>query len=347
MVNLTALRDALRRHDDASDEVSWPEASMRLLRESGRFGTVIAKAHGGSDAAPLDQLRSYQAIGAGSVTVALILTQHDAACELLGDCDSNAMSADVLTRCAGGEALGTVGISQLTTSRRHGTAALRATPDGDGFVLNGVMPWVTSASKADFVVTGAVLDDGQQVLGCLPTNTPGMTAGEPMNLMSLRASWTSEVRCEQVRLTRDMLMRGPAEKVLALRAPVKPLKVSSVGLGLATALLDDVREMSANLDGADELLRATVVPVYESVRDRIFAVADKLNDPTAEIPSGEIRADVNALIVRLSATLMTLAKGTGYLAHHPTQRLVRESMFFLVWSAPDPVRIASLRRLWV
>ncbi len=346
MVDLTALRDALRRIDDASDEAAWPANALRILKEADRFGNVIARAHGGCDTPPLDQLKSYQAIGAGSITVALILTQHDAACELLGGCDNEAMAAEVLAKCATGDALATVGISQLTTSRRHAGIALRATPDGDGFLLDGVMPWVTSAGKADYIVTGAVLDDGRQVLGCVSTRAEGLAPGEPMELMALRASWTSEVRCNGVRLSTHELMRGPTEKVLALRAPVKPLKVSSVGFGLATAMLDDVRKLSTNLDGAGALLSETIEPQYESVRDRIHGAADRLNDPTAEIPSGEIRADVNALLVRLATTLMTLSKGTGYLSNHPAQRLAREAMFFLVWSAPDPVRLGSLARIW-
>jgi len=346
MADLSELRNALRHCDDASDNTHWPEATIALLKESGSFGNVIARSHGGNETPPLDQLKSYQAIGAGSITAALILTQHDAACELLSDCDNAAMAADVLAKCASGEALATVGISQLTTSRRHSGVALRAIPTGDGYVLNGVMPWVTSAGKADYIVTGAVLEDGRQVLGCVSMNADGLTPGTPMKLMALRASSTSEVRCGGVRLTPRELMRGPAEKVLALRAPVKPLKVSSVGLGLATALLDDVRKLAPNLTGADALLEETITAEYDSVRDRIYAAADRLNDPAAEIPSGEIRADVNALIVRLAATLMTLAKGTGYLSNHPAQRLVREAMFFLVWSAPDPVRLGTLARLW-
>lgn len=346
MPDLSVLRQKLRDIDDQSDDSSWPEETISVLRDAGCFGQVIAKSQGGSAADPQRLLETYQAVGAGSITAALILTQHDSACDLISDCDNERLAADLLPQCAAGEKLATVGISQLTTSKRHHGVAMRAEPDGDDFVLNGVMPWVTSVHKADVIVTGAVLENGSQVLGCIPMDAAGVSPGTPMALMSLRTSWTGEVRCKDVRLTPNQLMRGPVDKVLALRAPVKPLKVSSVGLGLATTLLDELRGLAQNLGGAPELIADKIAPDYEAVKGRLYAAADKLNDPQAELPSGEIRADVNALLVRLATTLMTLAKGSGYLSSHPAQRLAREAMFFLVWSAPDAVRLGTLERIW-
>jgi hypothetical protein len=71
-----------------------------------------------------------------------------------------------------------------------------------------------------------------------------------------------------------------------------------------------------------------------------------LHDPASESPAVAIRADVNAIINGLAATLMTLAKGTGFLLSRPTQRLVREAAFFLVWSAAPAVQLETLCRIW-
>jgi len=340
------LRARLREIDDRNDGQAWSEERIRALREARCFGNVIATDFGGNETPPLEQLETYHAVGAGSITASLILTQHDSACELLGHGDNRALAERLLPACASGEKLATVGISQLTTSRRHTGAAMQARRDGSDFILDGVMPWVTSVHHADVIVTGAVLDDGLQILACVPMDAPGLTPGEPMDLLALRSSWTSEVTCDGVRVTPDALLTGPAEKVLAIRAPVKPLKVSSVGLGLATAIHDELLELVGKLDGGADVVTAEITPAYLRVRERLSAAADQLDDPEAEVPSGEIRSDVNALLVRQAATLMIFVKGGGYLSSHPAQRLVREAMFFLVWSAPDPVRLGTLKRLW-
>ena len=85
---------------------------------------------------------------------------------------------------------------------------------------------------------------------------------------------------------------------------------------------------------------------YAEIRRRLYDAAETLDDPTAEIPSMEIRVAVNDLLGRLALSLMTLLKGSGYLTSHPVQRLVREAMFFLVWSAPPSVQMGELDLLW-
>lgn len=346
MIDLDTLQKKLRTLEDNGEEENWPSEALRLLSDAGCWKNVIAREYGGGQTPPIQQLQNYEAVAAGSVSLALILTQHDAACELLGDCDNKELASLLMPRFASGELLATVGISQLTTSRRHGGSAMRAEKTPNGYRLKGFMPWVTSAPKADYIVTGAVLEDDQQILGCLSTKSSGVEIGDPMQLMALRSSFTTEVRCNDVDLPMANVMRGPVEKVLQLRAPVKPLSVSAVGIGLAKAMLADIQEKSPSLTDIRELIEKDIVNQYKSIRSQLYDAVDQLNDPSAEIPAMEIRVNINALIQRLSITLMTLAKGSGYLSVNSAQRLCREAMFFLVWSAPPHVQVGTIRKFW-
>jgi len=345
-IDFDSLRDRLRIAVDDVPEADWPREALTVLAEAGCFGFAIAREFRGSQVAPADQLRAYEAVAAASLTCALILTQHDGACELLGDCSNPELAARLLPEFAAGRALTTVGISQLTTSRRGSGSAMRAAVDGDDFVLDGVMPWVTSTQYADHIVTGAVLDDGMQILLCVPTGVDGLSQGEPMQLMALTGSFTSEVRCERCRVSQDFLLRGPEERVLALRAPAKPLSVSAVGIGVAQTLLEYVNERAETLPDYQQVLHDHVQAQYQAVRQRLYDAANELHDPEAEVPSMEIRVAVNDLVVRLAVTAMTLAKGSGYLSDRPSERLLREAMFFLVWSAPPAVQMGTLRHIW-
>ncbi|MCH7884305.1 MAG: acyl-CoA/acyl-ACP dehydrogenase [Planctomycetes bacterium] len=346
MIDFELLQARLREAVAGERENDWPAKSLAVLAEAGCWGHAVAKAHGGAGVAPIDQLRTYEVVASASLTDALVLTQHDGACELLGDCDNAELAARLLPEFASGRALTTVGISQLTTSRRGSGPAMTAVADGDDYRLTGVMPWVTSAKYADHIVTGGVLDDGLQILACVPTGGHGLVVCEPMELMALTGSYTSEVRCEGLRVPPDQVMRGPTGRVLALRAPVKPLSVSAVGIGVAGAILDSFGDKTKSLPDAAVILDGDIPSAYQSVRNRLYDAADVLHDPQAEIPSMEIRVAVNDLVVRLAVTLMTLAKGSGYLANRPAGRLLREAMFFLVWSAPPAVQTGTLRALW-
>ena len=353
MLDLKTLKTRLKELDARSDGITWPEETVKLLGEAGCWRNVVATEFGGTAATPHQQLETYQAVAWGSLSAALILTQNDAACELLSVCDNAELPGQLLPRCASGELLMTVGISQLTTSRRTVGPAMRAEVVGDrpsgsggGFRISGVMPWVTSGPHADYIVTGAVLPDGMQILAAVPTDAKGLTVGDPMRLLALSSSYTCEVRCKDVYVEAGQLMRGPAERVLAIRAPVKPLSVSAVGLGAAERLLDEVRALSKTVDQVPEMLAEKIVPRFESIRRRLDDAADMLSDPSKELPAMDIRVAVNDLVVRLASTLMTLSKGSGYLLSHQTQRLAREAMFFLVWSAPPHVQTGTLEHLW-
>src|SRR5207248_3201426 len=99
-----------------------------------------------------------------------------------------------------GEAFATVGLSQLTTARQHLQPLFVARLEEDAIVLDGVIPWVTGASRANYLVVGAPCGEGAQVLVVLPTDLPGVSVGPPLDLMALEGSVTAEVRCQQVRL---------------------------------------------------------------------------------------------------------------------------------------------------
>ncbi len=342
----TELRDRLRQLDEQHDEVTWPTEQVALLTEAGVWRASVAIEHGGERASATARVETYEHVAAGSLNAALILTQHDGACELLGKCNNAELAARLLPKFATGELLTTVGISQLTTSQRGDGPAMRAEPTQGGFLLNGYMPWVTSAANADYVVTGAVLPDGQQILACIPTDIPGLEVPSPMKFVALTASWTGQILCRDVRVTDEHLMRGPAEQVLAIRAPVKSLTVSAVGIGVAAHLLDRIAERSKQTGGTFAKFEEAARNKWQEARQRLYEAAKLRDDPSAEIPAQDIRASINDLLTRLATTYMVLSKGSGYLAGHPAQKLLRETAFFLVWSAPTPVQIGTLERIW-
>jgi hypothetical protein len=136
-------------------------------------------------------------------------------------------------------------------------------------------------------------------------------------------------------------------EALGERAPVKSFVVTSVGIGVAGALLDAVRAESDRSPEVAAPTLATVTAAYQSARTALYdAGAAVAADETADFDKNAVRARINDLIVRLAATYLTLAKGSGYVAGHPAQRAVREAMFFLVWSAPKAVQTATLQHLW-
>jgi alkylation response protein AidB-like acyl-CoA dehydrogenase len=329
------------------EKPGWPYEALAVLTDAGAWRWSVPEAYGGDPLSGVDKLRAYEAIARGSVTVALILTQRDGACEIIAHSDNTALKDCLLPAYAAGERFTSVGISQLTTSEgAGGKPHMVAEPTEQGFTLRGAMPWVTGALQCDEFVCGAVLPDGLQLLCIVPRETPRVQVCDPFRLTALEASQTCRVTCDNVHVLRADVIKGPTEVALSMRGPVKPLVVSSVGLGLAGALLDLVDEHAESAADDMQAPLQALRAAYHELRDRLYTEGEHaVNDPDHSVPKVAIRVEVNVLLERLASAALLVSKGRGYVPPHPAQRLVREALFFHVWSAPTEVRARTLRRI--
>lgn len=335
---LAELRSGAESADDAP---VWPEASWDALCRGGALGWAVPAAHGGTGRDGGELLDGYEALAAACLTTCFILSQRDAACRRLVAGSNDRLAAELLPGLAAGQTFTTVGLSQLTTSRQHGRPALAAKLVDDTLVLDGFMPWVTGAARADFFVTGAVLDDGRQVLAVLPRGLPGVSVGPPLELMALEGSLTGEVRCTGVRLDARWIIAGPAERVMATgRAGPGGLETSALALGLTRAAveyLEDEATSRPDLGATATRLRQA----HRLLRDDVHrAVAGCTPEAAAAV-----RARANSLVLRATQAALTASKGAGFVRGHPAQRWARQALFFLVWSCPRPAVEATMAYL--
>jgi len=120
-----------------------------------------------------------------------------------------------LPKLATGEKIGCFGLTEPDFGSNPGGMRTRARKDGDSYVLNGEKMWITSGSIADVAVVWAkVEDEGNNVRGFLvETDRPGFTATDVHGKWSLRASVTSGLAMQDVRV--------PAENLLPLSGGLK------------------------------------------------------------------------------------------------------------------------------
>ncbi|MFI7025597.1 acyl-CoA dehydrogenase family protein [Micromonospora sp. NPDC049900] len=130
-----------------------------------------------------------------------------------------------LPRMAAGEAIGCFGLTEPDFGSDPGGMRTRARRDGDDWVLNGTKMWITNGSVADVAVVWAHTDEG--VRGFLvPAGTPGFTAPEIKRKLSLRASVTSELVLDDVRLPADAMLPQAA----GLSGPLSCLNEARFGI---------------------------------------------------------------------------------------------------------------------
>ena len=335
---LTARLKA-RAHEFEMD-ATWPRASLDAYSELSAWRWSVPPEYGGQGLATHERLATYLALARGDMSVALYVTQHEGAVDLIVGCDNEALKQAWLPRFASGEVLTTIGYSQLTTSRQGGAPAMRARAADEGYVLDGVMPWVTGAPYVDNVACGAVLDDGQQILVLLDMAAPGVRVVPAEPLAALNSTHTCEVFCDNVAVDGSLVIAGPELNVLSLRSALRLLLVSATGTGLALGIMDELEAMGgSDYDGVRETMAAAIATTRAQVE--LLAERGEVNQE----PIDALRVEVNEILLRLGGILMVVAKGSGYRRRAVAQRLAAEANFFAVWSASGRVRAATAARL--
>jgi glutaryl-CoA dehydrogenase len=130
-----------------------------------------------------------------------------------------------LPRMAAGEAIGCFGLTEPDHGSDPSSMTTNAKKNGDGWVLSGTKMWITNGSIADIAVVWASTDEG--IRGFLvPRGAKGFTARNIHKKLSLRASVTSELHFDEVKLPGDAVLPG----VTGLKGPLSCLSEARFGI---------------------------------------------------------------------------------------------------------------------
>ncbi len=138
---------------------------------------------------------------------------------------SEAQKERYLPRMARGELIGCFGLTEPDHGSDPGGMVTRAETTDDGYLLNGVKMWITNGTIADLAVVWAKLDG--VVRGFIvERDDAGFSAPETHGKHSLRASVTSELVLQDVRLPEDRILPG----VKGLKGPLSCLTQARYGI---------------------------------------------------------------------------------------------------------------------
>ncbi|NDJ89324.1 acyl-CoA dehydrogenase family protein [Mycolicibacter kumamotonensis] len=210
-----ALRDTVAKFcaEHVTDHIAeWFEIgdlpARELAREFGKLGLLGMHLHGygcsGASAVHYG-LACTELEAADSGIRSLVSVQGSLAMFSIYNNGSEEQKQQWLPAMATGEVIGCFGLTEPDVGSDPAAMTTRAKRTGSDWVLNGRKMWITNGSIADVAVVWAATDDGIRGF-IVPTDTTGFSANTVHHKLSLRASITSELVLDDVRLPADAML---------------------------------------------------------------------------------------------------------------------------------------------
>lgn len=314
---LTPLAARLAQRAAETDQSRLvPREHLEWLAEAGYFRLGLPEPHGISAPAAIRRTCREMLAAACGVTT-FVAAQHVSACGAI----AASPQADGLEEFLGGRRLAGICFAHL---RRPGAPCVTATPDGDGWVFDGVAPWFTGWGLMDEVALAGTLPDGRFLFALVPLDSPGLTAGKPMELCAMNASGTVALHLQGVPARR--LLKIATEEDLARDTRLAMVRNASPSLGVVRAV--------AVLLGDD---------LFAEEVDLLRAWMDHW-DPEAATDAeiAQFRAEATFLGIRAAHALVVAAGGEANRLDHPAQRLAREAMFYSLTQLTPELKRATV-----
>ncbi|HJS34435.1 MAG TPA: acyl-CoA dehydrogenase family protein [Pseudoxanthomonas sp.] len=245
-----AVQDAVARFTDervrpiigdAFDQGRFPKELVPEIAELGLLGSSLPEKYGCAGLNAVSYGLICQELERGDSGIRSFVSVQSSLCMYpIHAYGSEEQRQRWLPDMAAGKVIGCFGLTEPHGGSDPANMKTTARRDGDDWVINGSKMWITNGNLADIAIVWAQTDEGIQGF-LIEKGTPGFTAQEIKHKMSLRASVTSALFFDNVRLPDSSRLPN----VKGLKGPLGCLTQARYGItwgpiGAAIACLDEV-----------------------------------------------------------------------------------------------------------
>ena len=367
-----ALRKGLQKYyealnagvleDDAAERFSRDK--WQLIRESGVIRIPFAEQWGGLGHDALTLVYVLEELGYGCRDAGLLFalaTQVVSAAIPLQKFGSEELKERYLARLIDGEIISAHAISEPSAGSDAMAMSTTATPDGDGYLLNGGKTFITNGPIADVITVYAKLETGHGASGItaflVPTDTPGFLVGPPIAKLGLNTCPFCELEFTDCRVPASNILGKPGAGFFILEH-VMNWEILCIFIMMAGEMQERMERCIAHVKkrtafgvpiASNQYVAGKIVDQkigIETSRKHLYDTARRFakgRSVTTEISMAKLVTSEANLASALSA--VQLFGGRGYMREHGMEKGLRDAVGGPIYSGTNEmqrVRIASM-----
>lgn len=343
------------------EEGVFPHQQVKRMAEMGLLGMMVPVEYGGAGMDAVSYALAMEEVSAGCASCGVIMSVNNSlVCAPLLKFGSEAQKRAWLPQLASGAILGCYCLSEPGTGSDAAAQSTTAERNGDGWILKGAKNFITNGAEASVAIVFAMSDRSKGVKGIsafiVPTNTPGYSVAKNEKKLGIKASSTSQINLDNVRLGPESLLGqvGEGFKVAMSTLDGGRIGIASQALGIARQAFEEARDYAkerhafgapiAHLQAIQFMLADMAVEV-DAARLLIWRAA-ALKDQGARYTQEASMAKLYAseMSNRVTNKALQIFGGYGYCKDFPAERHLRDARITEIYEGTSEIQRVVIAR---
>lgn len=344
--SIPQLREVINRNltpkvQDIDLKGEYPAQIMHQLGAADAFAHAVSPDYQGSGKGLRAAVQSIEEISKDCLSTGFIAWCQVACTWYLQNTENQQLRANLLPKIARGETLAGTGLSNPV---KHFSdiekIALTAKPVEGGYVINGMLPWVSNLGPGHhFGIAAKLADSDDYMMAIVSDELEGMSLRCNAHFIALEGTGTYSCLFRDAFVPDEWVLAAPCEEYVACIRPGFVLTQVGMGLGLTASCIELMERSNRRLGHVNQFLddqAGDLTADLQVARQHTYQLADQLNQCTGiaepQLTREIIQARITAaeLSLRSSQAAMLHAGARAYVHGSPAERKLREAYFVAI-----------------
>jgi alkylation response protein AidB-like acyl-CoA dehydrogenase len=338
-------------------EARFPEEVWDGLADLDLTGLTVPEEYGGFDADPVTYAIVNEEVAYGTLAVATALSVHALVTSCIAEFGDETQRERWLPEMVDGRPVGAFCLSETGAGSNPAEMETCARKEGDEYVIDGDKQWITNGTRAGVFVVFATTGEDEITQFLVPGDADGLEVGKKEEKLGLRASDTTSLSFDGVRVPDANRLTPEGE---GLKAALSILTGGRIGIaaqavGLAQDALDRTteyvgeREQFGSPVGDIQAVRHTVAEMATTVQSARLLTRDAARrkaagDPETPKHAGMAKYVASEGAMDVTSDAIQMHGGYGYTSEYDVERLYRDAKITTIYEGTTQIQKTVIAR---